>query len=105
MKEAKFLVVGGAGSIGSAVVRELFKRNPRTLHVIDVSENNLAEMVRHIRSSVGYNDTDFHAYCFDVLGSEFESFAEHSIRNFGGYDYVLNFFCVEACTHEKDPSR
>ena len=31
----KFLVIGGAGSIGQAVTKEIFKRNPHTLHVID----------------------------------------------------------------------
>ncbi len=59
--ESRFLVVGGAGSIGSAVVREIFARNPKVLHVIDTSENNLAELVRDLRSSVGYIDGEFHA--------------------------------------------
>ena len=46
-----FLVIGGAGSIGQAVSKEIFKRNPKKLHVVDISENNLAELVRDIRSS------------------------------------------------------
>ena len=33
-----FLVVGGAGSIGQAVVKEIFKRNPTKLHVVDINE-------------------------------------------------------------------
>ncbi len=45
ISKSRFLVVGGAGSIGGAVVRELFARNPKVLHVIDTSENNLAELV------------------------------------------------------------
>ena len=81
IREGRFLVVGGAGSIGSAVVRELFARNPRVLHVIDTSENNLAEMVRDIRSSLGYIQGDFHAYCFDVLGPEFASFAHNALKS------------------------
>ena len=28
ISEARFLVIGGAGSIGQAVTREVFKRNP-----------------------------------------------------------------------------
>ena len=32
-----FLVIGGAGSIGQAVVKEIFKRNPKKLHVVDIS--------------------------------------------------------------------
>jgi FlaA1/EpsC-like NDP-sugar epimerase len=44
-----FLVLGGAGSIGQAVSKEIFKRNPKKLHVVDLSENNLVELVRDIR--------------------------------------------------------
>ncbi|HHQ4589639.1 TPA: polysaccharide biosynthesis protein, partial [Aeromonas veronii] len=51
---SRFLVLGGAGSIGQAVTKEIFKRNPVTLHVVDISENNLVELVRDIRSSYGY---------------------------------------------------
>src|SRR6476620_1057630 len=61
----RFLVIGGAGSIGSAVVRELFARKPRVLHVVDISENNLAELVRDLRSSVGYIAGDFRAFALD----------------------------------------
>ena len=99
----RFLVVGGAGSIGSAVVRELFARNPRVLHVIDTSENNLAEMVRDIRSSLGYIQGDFHAYCFDVLGAEFASFAHNALKSGEPYDYVLNFSALKHVRSEKDP--
>ncbi len=44
VSKSKFLVIGGAGSIGQAVVKEIFKRNPIKLHVVDISENNLAEL-------------------------------------------------------------
>ena len=37
VSSSRFLVIGGAGSIGSAVVCELFKRNPKLLHVVDIS--------------------------------------------------------------------
>uniref|UniRef100_UPI00155DB80B polysaccharide biosynthesis protein n=1 Tax=Chromobacterium subtsugae TaxID=251747 RepID=UPI00155DB80B len=47
--ESSFLVIGGAGSIGQAVVREIFKRNPKVLHVVDISENNMVELVRDLR--------------------------------------------------------
>ena len=50
---SRFLVLGGAGSIGQAVTKEIFKRNPAQLHVVDISENNLVELVRDIRSSFG----------------------------------------------------
>ena len=43
----RVLVIGGAGTIGQAVVREFFKRDPRALHVVDLSETillNLSEI-------------------------------------------------------------
>lgn len=101
--QSRFLVVGGAGSIGGAVVKELFARNPRVLHVIDVSENNLAELVRDIRSSLGYRDGDFHAYCFDALGREFDAFERHAVQSNLRYDYVLNFSALKHVRSEKDP--
>ena len=53
-QSSSFLVIGGAGSIGKAVVRELALRNPAKLHVVDISENNLVELQWEIRSSIGY---------------------------------------------------
>lgn len=44
-----FMVIGGAGSIGQAVTKEIFKRNPLKLHVVDISENNMVELIRVIR--------------------------------------------------------
>jgi FlaA1/EpsC-like NDP-sugar epimerase len=101
--QSRFLVVGGAGSIGSAVVKELFRRNPRALDIIDINENNLAELVRDIRSSYGYGDGEFHAYCFDPLGSEFAAFSQQAQAGPRGYDYVLNFAALKHVRSEKDP--
>ena len=42
------MVVGGAGTIGQAVSREIFKRDPQALHVVDISENNMVELVRDL---------------------------------------------------------
>ena len=46
VSSSSFLVIGGAGAIGQAVVKEIFKRNPKKIHVVDISENNLTELVR-----------------------------------------------------------
>ena len=51
VSNSTFLVLGGAGSIGQAVTKEIFKRNPIKLHVVDISEKNMVELVRDIRSS------------------------------------------------------
>ena len=40
VKNSKILVIGGAGTIGQAVSKGLFKLNPGLLHVVDISENN-----------------------------------------------------------------
>ena len=62
VRSSRFLVIGGAGSIGQAVSREIFKRNPRVLHVVDISENNMVELVRDIRSTLGYIEGDFSTF-------------------------------------------
>lgn len=45
----RVLVAGGAGSIGAATIQALVDFKPSTLAVLDPSENNLAELVRHLR--------------------------------------------------------
>ena len=46
---SKFLVIGGGGSIGQAVCKQLYKRKAKTLHIVDLNENYLAELVRDIK--------------------------------------------------------
>ncbi len=43
IEASNILVIGGAGSIGSATVKEIFRRNPQALHVVDLSENSMVE--------------------------------------------------------------
>ncbi len=99
VRDGRFLVIGGAGSIGSAVVRELFQRGPRVLHVVDISENNLAELVRDVRSSMGYIDGDFRTFALDCGGVEYDAMVAAN----GPYDYVLNFSALKHVRSEKDP--
>ena len=42
-----------------AVTLEIFKRDPKVLHVLDISENNMVELVRNIRSTMGYCSETF----------------------------------------------
>jgi FlaA1/EpsC-like NDP-sugar epimerase len=97
--EGRFLVIGGAGSIGQAVVREIFKRRPRVLHVVDISENNMVELVRDLRSTLGYIDGDFRTFAIDCGSVEFDALMGWS----GGYDYVLNLSALKHVRSEKDP--
>ena len=99
ISNSSFLVIGGAGSIGSATVKEIFKRNPKKLHVVDISENNLVELVRDIRSSLGYIDGEFKTFALDIGSFEYDAF----IKNDGKYDYVLNFSALKHVRSEKDP--
>ena len=41
IEESSFLVIGGAGTIGQSLVKELFLRSQKQLDVVDISENNL----------------------------------------------------------------
>lgn len=99
VSSSSFLVIGGAGSIGQAVTKEIFKRNPEKLHVIDISENNMVELVRDIRSSFGYIDGEFATFALDVGSIEYDAF----IKNDGKYDYVLNLSALKHVRSEKDP--
>ncbi|MDR1239297.1 MAG: UDP-N-acetylglucosamine 4,6-dehydratase [Treponema sp.] len=96
---SRFLVIGGAGSIGSAVAREIFRRGPRLLHVVDISENNLVELVRDIRSSLGYIEGEFATFALDCGSDIFDAF----MSNGPGYDYVLNLSALKHVRSEKDP--
>ena len=95
----RFLVIGGAGSIGQAVTKEIFKRHPKKLHVVDISENNLVELVRDIRSSLGYIDGDFRTFALDIASPIYDAF----IKADGAYDYVLNLSALKHVRSEKDP--
>ncbi|CAE6881173.1 Polysaccharide biosynthesis protein [Vibrio sp. B1FIG11] len=96
---SSFLVLGGAGSIGQAVTKEIFKRNPKKLHVVDISENNMVELVRDIRSSFGYIDGDFQTFALDIGSLEYDAF----IKADGKFDYVLNLSALKHVRSEKDP--
>lgn len=99
VSSSRFLVIGGAGSIGQAVTKEIFKRHPLKLHVVDISENNMVELVRDIRSSFGYIEGDFQTFALDIGSVEYDAFIEAD----GEYDYVLNLSALKHVRSEKDP--
>ena len=76
-----------------------FKRNPLKLHVIDISENNLTELVRDIRSSFGYISGDFQVFTLDIGSDLYKSF----IKSQGKYNYVINLSALKHVRSEKDP--
>ena len=99
VKQSSFLVIGGAGSIGQAVTKEIFARQPKKLHVVDISENNLVELVRDLRSSIGYIGGEFKTFALDCGSLEFHAM----FKKEGGYDYVLNLSALKHVRSEKDP--
>jgi FlaA1/EpsC-like NDP-sugar epimerase len=99
IQQSRFLVIGGAGTIGQAVVREIFKRDPETLHVVDISENNIVELVRDLRSTIGYGNGEFKTFAVDCGSVEFEAL----MGNEGPYDYVFNLSALKHVRSEKDP--
>jgi len=99
VSNSRFLVLGGAGSVGRAVSKEIFMRNPSKLHVVDISENNLVELVRDVRSSLGYISGDFRTFALDVGSREYDAFFKAD----GSYDYVLNLSALKHVRSEKDP--
>jgi FlaA1/EpsC-like NDP-sugar epimerase len=103
VSNSKFLVIGGAGSIGSAVTKEIFARKPKLLHVVDISENNMTELVRDIRSSLGYIDGEFATFEIDCGSPIFDSLINTQVKEKGGYDYILNLSALKLVRSEKDP--
>jgi len=98
VSSSKFLVLGGAGSIGQAVAKEIFKRSPQKLHIVDISENNMVELVRDIRSSFGYITGDFKTFALDIGSIEYDAFWAAD----GDFDYVLNLSAIKHVRSEKD---
>jgi FlaA1/EpsC-like NDP-sugar epimerase len=97
--DSRFLVIGGAGTIGQAVTKEIFRRDPKALHVVDISENNMVELVRDLRSTVGYGSGEFKTFALDCGSVEFEAL----IKSEGPYDYVFNLSALKHVRSEKDP--
>ena len=99
VRDSRILVIGGAGSIGSRVVYELCKFNPKLIHVVDINENNLVELVRNIRSSLGYIKGEFETYALDMASNEFQNL----VKFHKGYDVWMNFAALKHVRSEKDP--
>ncbi len=94
----RVLVVGGAGSIGSATAAQLVRFAPSAMHVVDIDENGLTELVRDLRSQgVVPAVTDLRTTPLDA-GSP----AMRRLITASRYDLVLNFAAVKHVRSEKD---
>lgn len=98
VNKSRIIILGGAGSIGSRVTLEIFKLEPRLLHIVDINENGLVELVRNIRSSIGYTKGEFETFAIDIGSNIFKNM----VKNTHGYDIWMNFAALKHVRSEKD---
>lgn len=100
----RLLAIGAAGSIGGATVAEIAAFAPAALHIIDHNENELAEVVRRLRSRVdGLAIADFRTLPLDYGAPVMRAFLADEAAAAGPYDAVLNFAAIKHVRSEKDP--
>lgn len=93
------LVIGGAGSIGSSFIKALLPFKPKTLVIVDINENALAELTRDLRSTKDlYVPENYITYPMDFASSVFEKM----FRSYEGFDIVGNFSAHKHVRSEKD---
>jgi FlaA1/EpsC-like NDP-sugar epimerase len=99
IKDKKFCVIGGAGSIGSSFIKAILRFEPQSVVVIDLNENGLAELIRDVRSTDGlYVPDEFRCYTLNFADPIFERiFHEEK-----GFDIVANFSAHKHVRSEKD---
>jgi FlaA1/EpsC-like NDP-sugar epimerase len=99
ISEQRVLVIGGAGSVGTATVQLLTQFGPRTLHIVDQNENKLAELIRDLRSKPGeLSVEDLRTFPIDY-GS---SLTHRLLCEMDPYDFVFNFAALKHVRSEKD---
>ena len=99
IKNKKVCVIGGAGSIGSSFIKAILRFEPKSVVVVDLSENGLAELVRDVRSTYGlYVPDEFRCYTLNFADPIFERI----FREEKGFDIVANFSAHKHVRSEKD---
>lgn len=93
------LVIGGAGSIGSSFIKAILPFHPKSLVVVDINENGLAELTRDIRSTKDmFVPVDYIPYPMDFASPIFKKM--FYARK--GFDIVANFSAHKHVRSEKD---
>ena len=99
IKDKKVCVIGGAGSIGSSFIKAILRFEPKSVVVVDLNENGLAELVRDVRSTYGlYVPDEFRCYTLNFADPIFERI----FREEKGFDIVANFSAHKHVRSEKD---
>lgn len=92
-------VIGGAGSIGSSFIKAVLRFHPKSVVVVDLNENGLAELVRDVRSTEGlFVPEEFRCYTLNFADPIFERI----FREEKGFDIVANFSAHKHVRSEKD---
>ena len=99
IKDKKVCVIGGAGSIGSSFIKAVLRFEPKSVVVVDLNENGLAELVRDVRSTEGlFVPDEFRCYTLNFADPIFERI----FREEKGFDVVANFSAHKHVRSEKD---
>ena len=99
IKDKKVCVIGGAGSIGSSFIKAVLRFEPKSVVVVDLNENGLAELVRDVRSTKGlFCPDEFRCYTLNFADPIFERI----FREEKGFDIVANFSAHKHVRSEKD---
>lgn len=99
IRGSRIAVVGAAGSIGSAVVKNLLRFHPAALSLIDLSENNLVELVRDLRSTTGLRMPDEFLTLPIGMGSlEFSRYFNET----DPFDYFFNLSAIKHVRSERN---
>ena len=99
IKGKKVCVIGGAGSIGSSFIKAVLRFEPKSVVVVDLNENGLAELVRDVRSTEGlFVPNEFRCYTLNFADPIFERI----FREEKGFDIVANFSAHKHVRSEKD---
>ena len=96
---ARILVIGAAGSIGSAVTKLLCRYNPASIYLLDINENALASLVRDLRvSRYLSHSTELKTFLIDVTSSDFSLFSRQDLN----LDFVFNLSAVKHVRSESN---
>lgn len=92
------LVIGGAGSIGSAFIKSILPFGPRQLTIVDHNENGLTEIIRDLRSTPDIHlPEEIITYPFDFGSALLDKLFEKN-----RFDIIASFAAHKHVRSEKD---
>jgi len=104
IKDKKVCVIGGAGSIGSSFIKAVLRFQPKSVVVVDLNENGLAELVRDVRSTKGlFCPDEFRCYTLNFADPIFERIfrEEKSILKSNEPNEIVEFLITKELMKER----